>query len=224
MHETKKDPATAATIVIAIATVALVAVTLWYAYQNRALVAEARKQTSLARESYHRTLQPFLMYGQDSLSRMMDVNDDELHRMLSWYEYFYIENTGITYAEIVDFILHPLESDLSIVNIRDTLLLKDGPDLFHRPDTYEMLSNYIPAKTRISHNTKKYNIRYPTTNPPKSIYVHSLIIYRDTFNSYHDVYTVFRCDLLPAKRQVIAYPPKYNFHDYSQEEIQMILK
>jgi hypothetical protein len=133
-----------------------------------------------------------------------------------------IENTGPTCAEIVTFIRDGRLANSGQEDIRDSLLTEKERDKYHRFASGDMLSRFVPPKATLSYPVV-VNARYNVLEPTRDLYEHVLIIYRDTFGNYHDIYSVWKIRFDTKGKAVRDKGIKYDYHEYTPNEIKRIL-
>lgn len=214
--QNKPDPWTK---VLTIANVFLTVFTFAYVLLTFNMVSEMKQQNELARRNLQESLRPHLLMKLDSIKYHLRPSGGQPANTLS--AQVVIQNNGNTPAEIQFTSLDAFPYSRLEANARDSILSSPLDSTSISEETGS-ISKYIPPHGSLSFIAVIQDISGRIRHD-RTFYIHYMIIFSDAFGSLRDVYSVTRCDIDYAKREIGAYPPAYSFHDYTESEKANIL-
>lgn len=200
------------------ANIALVSVTLFYVIITGCILYQTTKQTNIIRNGYVESLKPFLLPEIDSLSFTPIKRNKKSSLDISFL--IRIKNEGQSHAKINFFGVDLLPLNKDMFNVRDSLKAFSKHNVFQKSSTN--LSEYIPSHNSIYYIRAIQNIGNKISDD--KTYLHIMIIYRDAFGNYHDTYSIYKIFIDTKTYRSHYYPPIYDFHDYTENEIKKIYK
>jgi len=200
------------------ATTILAVLTAIYVILTFHLVSEMREQTRIIARSYQELLRPFLKIRLDPPEFFREPHDR--YPLKTMTVCIWVKNDGNTQARIVLGGLYPWSLDKRDLDVRDSLLSVDSKFGKFSDDT-SRFSRYVPPRDSVSiigvyENTPSFS------RSDGVFFIHALMLYRDTFESYHDAYYVFKIKTDWKTGAHAWYRAMCDFHDYDPIEIENI--
>ncbi|MBI5805935.1 hypothetical protein HZA73_07805 [candidate division TA06 bacterium] len=201
---------------LVIANIVLVVVTAAYMLLTGCMVDEMKRQNTMQRQAYLTSLCPYLFYDADSIN--VTKTKIEGKEIITFFSACHLNNEGNTPAEIVLKSESLYKYGMDSLNLRDTILINFSK-IEEAKESF--FPNYIaPHKSFHYYIQKKINNNDYSIDKNGITFLHILIIYRDNFNSYHDIYFISKISLTNK----VQYMPTTDLHDYTESEIKYILK
>jgi hypothetical protein len=129
-----------------------------------------------------------------------------------------IRNRGRTPAIPILVAFHVDSLSTNQLNLRDTLLI--NKKLLLDTDN-ENLPEIFPQDFEYPHGITFTDKR---TNLQGYLYVHNIILYKDSYDDCHDFYSITPCVFDTARRGRFDFPARISMHDWSEKEVKRLNK
>jgi hypothetical protein len=201
-----------------ISNVLLAAFTLVYVLLTYNMFGEMRTQSELAQRTLAETLKPQVMMFLDSLRfHTKPVNGLSANTFTAHVR---IQNDGNTPAELAFESIDVFPLDRHQLNGRDSLL-SSSVNTIVVSETLGSTPKFVPPHSSINFVIAIPDIPGRTWHDGR-FYIHYILIFKDIFNLYHDVYSVMQLDLDLSHYELGVHNPAYSFHDYTEAEMQVV--